>query len=69
MTDTRTFQLTFPEPDVALLTVDTPNKGANVLSSSVLDELSQQLDELESRDDIAGLIILSGKPATSGADK
>jgi 3-hydroxyacyl-CoA dehydrogenase/enoyl-CoA hydratase/3-hydroxybutyryl-CoA epimerase/3-hydroxyacyl-CoA dehydrogenase/enoyl-CoA hydratase/3-hydroxybutyryl-CoA epimerase/enoyl-CoA isomerase len=59
-----------PEPDVALLTFDTPNKSANVLSTSVLEELAGHLDALEQRDDIAGLIICSGKPGMfiAGAD-
>ena len=28
--------LSFPEPDIALLTFDMPDKGANVLSQAVL---------------------------------
>ena len=65
-----TISLTFPEPDLALLTLDMPGKGANVLSSSVLDELERHLDALQSRDDLAGLIIISGKPGIfiAGAD-
>jgi 3-hydroxyacyl-CoA dehydrogenase/enoyl-CoA hydratase/3-hydroxybutyryl-CoA epimerase/3-hydroxyacyl-CoA dehydrogenase/enoyl-CoA hydratase/3-hydroxybutyryl-CoA epimerase/enoyl-CoA isomerase len=63
-------QLTWPEPDVALLTFDDPQKGANVLSSFVLDELSSDLDQLEKRNDLAGLVIRSGKPGSfiAGAD-
>lgn len=65
-----TISLSFPEPDLALLTLDMPGKGANVLSSSVLDELERHLDALQSRDDLAGLIIISGKPGIfiAGAD-
>ena len=65
-----TFQLSFPEPDIALLTLDMPEKGANVLSSSVLDELARHLDELEKRTDIRGLIFISAKPNIfiAGAD-
>lgn len=64
------FTLTFPEPDIALLTLDVPNKGANVLSQTVLEELAGQLDAVESRPGLAGLIIRSGKPGTfiAGAD-
>lgn len=64
------FSLTFPEPDVALLTFDLPDKGANVLSRSVLDEFEQHLDELQQRNDLAGLIVASGKPGIfiAGAD-
>jgi 3-hydroxyacyl-CoA dehydrogenase/enoyl-CoA hydratase/carnithine racemase len=67
---TPAIKLTHPEPDVALLTIDLPEKGANVLSRSVLDELSQHLDALEKNSDLAGLIIISGKPGTfiAGAD-
>src|SRR5262249_326693 len=63
-------QLSFPEADIALLTFDDPNKGANVLSSHVLAELSTHLDLLEKRDSLAGLIIRSGKAGSfiAGAD-
>ena len=63
-------RLSFPERDVALLTFDDPNKGANVLSSHVLAELGAHLDALEKRTDLAGLVIRSGKPGSfiAGAD-
>lgn len=62
--------LSFPEPDIALVTFDLPGKGANILSRSVLDELEALLDQLQSRTDLAGLVIQSGKPGTfiAGAD-
>ena len=62
--------VSFPEPDIALLTLNDPNKGANVLSSGVLDELDRHLSQLEKRTDLAGLIIRSGKPGSfiAGAD-
>jgi 3-hydroxyacyl-CoA dehydrogenase/enoyl-CoA hydratase/carnithine racemase len=62
--------LSFPEPDIALITFDLPGKGANILSRSVLDELEALLDQLQSRTDLAGLVIKSGKPGTfiAGAD-
>ncbi|MCA9267173.1 MAG: enoyl-CoA hydratase/isomerase family protein, partial [Planctomycetales bacterium] len=62
--------LTFPEPDIALLTFDTPGKGANVLSQPVLEDFERKLASLESRSDIAGLIFSSGKPGIfiAGAD-
>jgi len=70
MPGAQTLTLSMPEPDVALLTFDTPDKSANVLASYVLDELSAHLDALEKRDDLAGLIIASGKPGMfiAGAD-
>ena len=61
MSAAKTLHLSMPEPDVALLTLDTPDKGANILSSSVLDELATALDALEQRDDLAGLVFLSAK--------
>jgi 3-hydroxyacyl-CoA dehydrogenase/enoyl-CoA hydratase/carnithine racemase len=66
----QTLTLSFPEPDVALLTFDTPDKSANVLSTSVLEELAEHLDKLEKRNDLAGMIVISGKPGQfiAGAD-
>ncbi|MCE9527356.1 MAG: hypothetical protein K8R36_15020 [Planctomycetales bacterium] len=66
----RAFTLSWPEPDIALLTFDLPGKGANVLSRSVLVELREHLTALLERKDVAGLIIKSGKPGTfiAGAD-
>ena len=70
MANEKTFSLTFPEPDIAQLTIDMPGKGANILSRPVLEELSGILDELEERGDIAGLVIVSAKPNIfiAGAD-
>ncbi|MFN0021232.1 MAG: 3-hydroxyacyl-CoA dehydrogenase NAD-binding domain-containing protein [Pirellulaceae bacterium] len=64
------FTLSWPEQDIALLTIDLPGKGANVLSRSVLAELREHLTALVKRKDVAGLIIKSGKPGTfiAGAD-
>ena len=53
MSAAKTLTLSMPQPDIALLTLDTPDKGANILSTSVLEELSTHLDELEQRDDLA----------------
>jgi len=65
-----TLTLSMIEPDIALLTFDTPDKSANVLSASVLDELAAHLDELGQRSDLQGLILTSGKPGMfiAGAD-
>src|SRR5438067_356398 len=62
--------LSFPQPDVAAITFDLPGKGANILSLSVLQELAELLDQLQTRRDLAGLVIRSGKPGTfiAGAD-
>ncbi|HEY2827127.1 MAG TPA: enoyl-CoA hydratase/isomerase family protein, partial [Pirellulales bacterium] len=63
-------RLSFPESDIAVLTLDDPHKKANVLSRHVLEELSAQLDVLEKRTDLAGLVVRSGKPGSfiAGAD-
>src|SRR5215475_14819359 len=63
-------QLSFPEPDIAILTFDNPEKGANVLSSAALTEFSAHLDHLEQHPGLAGLVIRSGKPGSfiAGAD-
>ncbi len=63
-------QLSLPEQDIAVLTFDDPAKGANVLSTTVLEEFSAHLDHLEQRPGLAGLIIRSGKPGSfiAGAD-
>ncbi|HEV3418454.1 MAG TPA: 3-hydroxyacyl-CoA dehydrogenase NAD-binding domain-containing protein [Pirellulales bacterium] len=63
-------QLSFPEPDIAQLTLDDPSKGANVLSTPVLAEFAAHLDQLERRPGLAGLVIRSGKPGSfiAGAD-
>jgi 3-hydroxyacyl-CoA dehydrogenase/enoyl-CoA hydratase/3-hydroxybutyryl-CoA epimerase/3-hydroxyacyl-CoA dehydrogenase/enoyl-CoA hydratase/3-hydroxybutyryl-CoA epimerase/enoyl-CoA isomerase len=65
-----TITLKMPEADIAVLTLDMPGKGANVLSSPVMKELDAHLGELEKRDDLAGLVFVSGKTGTfiAGAD-
>jgi len=63
-------KLSFPEPDIAVITFDAPGKGANVLSQHVLEEFQRQLDELVKKPKLAGLVIRSGKPGAfiAGAD-
>ena len=63
-------RLSMREPDIAVFTLDDPDKGANILSRRVLEEFNAHLDELDKRDDLAGLVIRSGKPGTfiAGAD-
>jgi 3-hydroxyacyl-CoA dehydrogenase/enoyl-CoA hydratase/3-hydroxybutyryl-CoA epimerase/3-hydroxyacyl-CoA dehydrogenase/enoyl-CoA hydratase/3-hydroxybutyryl-CoA epimerase/enoyl-CoA isomerase len=65
-----TLTLSFPEPDIALLTFDDPQSGANVLSRHVLEALGKHLDELDKRPGLAGLVIRSAKPGMfiAGAD-
>lgn len=70
MANSQAIRCTMLEPDIALLTFDVPDKVANTLSSTVLEELSEHLDSLQSREDLAGLILTSGKPGMfiAGAD-
>lgn len=67
---TAALRLSFPEPDIALLEFDLPGKSVNVLSRSVVEELSKHLDTLEKRPNLAGLILISAKPSgfIAGAD-
>jgi 3-hydroxyacyl-CoA dehydrogenase/enoyl-CoA hydratase/3-hydroxybutyryl-CoA epimerase/3-hydroxyacyl-CoA dehydrogenase/enoyl-CoA hydratase/3-hydroxybutyryl-CoA epimerase/enoyl-CoA isomerase len=70
MGDASIFTLEQPTPDVAVLSINDPTKGANVLSRGVLAELEAQLTALEKRRDLAGLVIRSTKPGNfiAGAD-
>jgi 3-hydroxyacyl-CoA dehydrogenase/enoyl-CoA hydratase/3-hydroxybutyryl-CoA epimerase/3-hydroxyacyl-CoA dehydrogenase/enoyl-CoA hydratase/3-hydroxybutyryl-CoA epimerase/enoyl-CoA isomerase len=70
MAATTTLTLTFPEDDIALLTLDDPQSGANILSRHVLESLEEHLDELDKRKGLAGLVICSAKPGmfVAGAD-
>jgi enoyl-CoA hydratase/carnithine racemase len=65
-----TLSLSYPNQDIALLTLDDPDSSANVLSRHVLEALAQHLDELDKRKDLAGLVIASAKPGMfiAGAD-
>ncbi len=62
--------LEFPEDDIAVLSINDPNKGANVLSRSVLEEFEQHLDTLDGRGGLAGLVVRSTKSGNfiAGAD-
>ncbi|MEX0677139.1 MAG: 3-hydroxyacyl-CoA dehydrogenase NAD-binding domain-containing protein [Pirellulales bacterium] len=70
MPDNGYMTLNMEEPDVAVLTLDDPRGSANVLSRAVLEDLEQNLNELEKRKGLAGLVIRSGKPGVFivGAD-
>lgn len=70
MAATTTLSLSFPEADIAVLTLDDPQSSANVLSRHVLDAFEQHLNELDRRQDLAGLVIRSAKPGMfiAGAD-
>lgn len=65
-----TLSLDFAEPDIAVLTIGDPQTSANVLSRAVLDKLVHLLDQIDARQDVAGLVIRSAKPGMfiAGAD-
>jgi 3-hydroxyacyl-CoA dehydrogenase/enoyl-CoA hydratase/3-hydroxybutyryl-CoA epimerase/3-hydroxyacyl-CoA dehydrogenase/enoyl-CoA hydratase/3-hydroxybutyryl-CoA epimerase/enoyl-CoA isomerase len=64
------FQLEYRAGGVAVLSINDPNKGANVLSRASLAALDEHLAALEKRSDLAGLVIRSTKPGNfiAGAD-
>jgi 3-hydroxyacyl-CoA dehydrogenase/enoyl-CoA hydratase/3-hydroxybutyryl-CoA epimerase/3-hydroxyacyl-CoA dehydrogenase/enoyl-CoA hydratase/3-hydroxybutyryl-CoA epimerase/enoyl-CoA isomerase len=70
MADAGYMKLSTEDGDIAVLTLDDPRGSANVLSRAVLEELEKNLNELEKRQDVAGLVIRSGKPGVFivGAD-
>jgi 3-hydroxyacyl-CoA dehydrogenase/enoyl-CoA hydratase/carnithine racemase len=70
MADVSIFTLEQPTPDVAVLSINDPAKGVNVLSRGVLADFEQRLSALEKRRDLAGLVIRSTKPGNfiAGAD-
>jgi 3-hydroxyacyl-CoA dehydrogenase/enoyl-CoA hydratase/3-hydroxybutyryl-CoA epimerase/3-hydroxyacyl-CoA dehydrogenase/enoyl-CoA hydratase/3-hydroxybutyryl-CoA epimerase/enoyl-CoA isomerase len=70
MADKSLISLTFPEPDIAVLTLDDPTTSVNLLSRPMLAELDRRLDELERQKDLSGLVINSAKPGVfiAGAD-
>jgi len=69
MPDQSLLNLSFPESDIACITLDAPGKSVNVLSSDVLEELGKMLDDLAGRDDLKGLVLISAKDSfIAGAD-
>jgi 3-hydroxyacyl-CoA dehydrogenase/enoyl-CoA hydratase/carnithine racemase len=70
MAATTTLSLSFPETDIAVLTLDDPQSSANVMSRHVLDALEKYLNELDGRKDVAGIVVRSAKPGMfiAGAD-
>ena len=58
------------QPGIVLMTMDLPDKGANILSDTMFAQLDQAISPLLDRDDIEGLILYSAKPKifVAGAD-
>ena len=65
-----TISVSYPQADIAVLTFDMPDKAVNILTSAVMEELAEHLASLERREDLAGLVLISGKPGSfiAGAD-
>src|SRR4051795_5228635 len=55
-----TLSLSYPEADIAVITIGDPQTSANILSRHVLDALERHLDELDNLKALAGLVIRSG---------
>ncbi len=62
--------LSFPEPDIACLRMDTPGRRVNLLTAEAFAELAAILDRLDSQEGLRGLVVASGKPGhfLAGAD-
>jgi 3-hydroxyacyl-CoA dehydrogenase/enoyl-CoA hydratase/3-hydroxybutyryl-CoA epimerase len=58
------------QPDIALITMDLPGTGANILNDQLFAELDQTMAQLAQRDDLKGVILFSAKPSifVAGAD-
>ena len=65
-----TLSLSYPETDIAVITIGDAQTSANILSRHVLEALEHHLDELDNLKNLAGLVIRSGKPGMfiAGAD-
>jgi 3-hydroxyacyl-CoA dehydrogenase/enoyl-CoA hydratase/3-hydroxybutyryl-CoA epimerase/enoyl-CoA isomerase len=64
------FQFEVTDDRIGLLTFDSPGQKVNTFSVSAFSDLSKIVDDLESRKDLRGLILRSGKPGQfiAGAD-
>lgn len=67
---TSAVQVSECRPDVMLVTLDMPGKGANILSHQMFRELDEAITPMLNRDDIRGLVLFSAKPRifVAGAD-
>jgi 3-hydroxyacyl-CoA dehydrogenase/enoyl-CoA hydratase/carnithine racemase len=70
MAEASMFHLEQAAPDIAVITINDPKKGANILSRAALAAFDELLTGLETRKDLAGLVIRSTKPGNfiAGAD-
>ncbi|MEM7539387.1 MAG: 3-hydroxyacyl-CoA dehydrogenase NAD-binding domain-containing protein [Chloroflexota bacterium] len=58
------------ENGIVTLTIDMPNRSANVLNTVFYEAYTEALDKIEADDSVTGVIIVSGKPKiwVAGAD-
>src|SRR5581483_8925376 len=69
-TDMSAWTLHVGRDGLATLVLDVPERRVNVLSYAILEELEKVVEELATRQDVACLVLLSGKDSTfiAGAD-
>jgi 3-hydroxyacyl-CoA dehydrogenase/enoyl-CoA hydratase/3-hydroxybutyryl-CoA epimerase len=67
---TTSLQISELEAGIALMTLDMPGSGANILTQNLFAELGQAMEQLAEREDLDGLILFSAKPTIfiAGAD-
>ncbi|GAA5219119.1 fatty acid oxidation complex subunit alpha FadJ [Corallincola platygyrae] len=67
---TNAFSLTTREDGVAIITMDVPGEKMNTLKAAFGDEVNGVLDQLETTDNLQGVVLISGKPDSfvAGAD-
>lgn len=70
MTDYTTFSVEVDGDGVALLTIDVPNQGMNVIDENLMTDLPKFVDEFLGSDEMKGLVIASGRKNAfmAGAD-
>jgi enoyl-CoA hydratase/carnithine racemase len=62
---TTSLQISELEAGIALMTLDMPGSGANILTQNLFAELGQAMEQLAEREDLDGLILFSAKPTIS----
>ena len=70
MTDYTTFSVELDSDGIALLKIDVPNQGMNVIDNNLMKDLPAFIDEFVSDDKYKGLVIASGRDNAfmAGAD-
>ncbi len=64
------FSLDIRDDGIAILTMDVPGESMNTLKLEFADQISEMLDQIESNNQIKGVVIVSGKDGSfvAGAD-